>query len=292
MNMSELESWHDGPARRAIVDFVTKATTAGGADFVPPGERIATFDNDGTLWCEKPLYVQADFIFRKWKEMAAADESLLDRQPYKAVVEGDREWLGAVLDHVPELLKGVSEAFGGITTDEFESTVREFFDTVTHPTLGVAYTKVGYRPMRELLSYLEANGFRVFICTGGGRDFIRVVSDELYGIPREQVIGSSAPITLRDGKLVRDPGVEQPIDDGPGKPVHIFARTGRLPLLAGGNADGDAAMLATARFALLVHHDDGEREFAYDEGAEHALAAAKENGWTVVSMKDDFARVF
>lgn len=290
--MSELESWNDGPARSAIVDFVTKATTAGGADFVPPGERIATFDNDGTLWCEKPLYVQADFVFRKWKEMAAADKSLLDRQPYKAVVEGDREWLGAVLDHVPELLKGVSEAFGGITTDEFESTAREFFDTVTHPTLGVAYTKVGYRPMRELLAYLEAKGFRVFICTGGGRDFVRVVSDELYGIPREQVIGSSAPITLRDGKLVRDPGVEQPIDDGPGKPVHIFARTGRLPLLAGGNADGDAAMLASARFALLVHHDDGEREFAYDEGAEHALAAAKENGWTVVSMKDDFARVF
>ncbi len=289
--MSPLGSWNDGAAKQAILDFVTSATTDG-PGFVPSADRIATFDNDGTLWCEKPMYVQADFVLRKWGAMAASDPKLAGQQPYKAVAEGDREWLGSLLDHVPELIRGVSEAFGGITTDEFERAVREFFDTVTHPTLGVPYTKLTYRPMRELLALLETNDFRVFICTGGGRDFVRVVGEELYGIPREQVIGSSTPVEYSDGKLVRSTGVEQPVDDGPGKPVHIWARTGRLPLFAGGNSDGDIAMLESARFGLLVHHDDAEREFAYDTGAEKALAEAAKRGWTVASVRDDFATVF
>ena len=195
-----LSSWRPGPAKDAIVGFV-RSVTEPGDPFVPPAERIAAFDNDGTLWCEKPLYVQADFLFRRWKEMAAADPALLERQPYKAVVEGDREWLAGMLDHVPELLRGVAEACGGITTDAFEAQVRSFFDEARHPTLGVPYTQVGYRPMVELLRFLEANGFRSFICTGGGRDFVRVVAEEMYAIPREQVIGSATTLALAGRRL-------------------------------------------------------------------------------------------
>lgn len=259
---------------------------------MPPADRIAAFDNDGTLWAEKPLYVQVDFMFRRWKAMVAADPGLAAEQPYKAVVEGDRAWLAGMLDHVPELLKGLGAAFGGITTDAFEAEVRAFFAEARHATLGTPYTQVGYRPMIELLRYLETNDFKVFICTGGGRDFVRVVGEEMYGIPRERVIGSGPTTEYRDGAIHRLTGVEQPIDDGAGKPVHIWNRTGRLPLLAGGNSDGDYEMLASARFGLLVHHDDVAREFAYDAGAERALADAAGHGWTVASMKDDFATIF
>ena len=286
-----LPSWRDGAAKEAIRSFVRAVTTSGDA-FVPPPARLATFDNDGTLWCEKPMYVQADFIFRKWQAMAAADETLRERQPYKAVVEGDQAWLSSILDHVPVLVQGISEAFGEITTEAFEQEVDTFFRTATHPTLGVPYTELRYRPMRELLDYLRANDFSVYICSGGGRDFVRVVSEDLYGIAREQVIGSSGPIEYRDGVLVRTAGIELPVDDGPGKPVHIWSRTGRRPLLAAGNADGDIEMLSSASFALLVHHDDSAREFGYDAGAERALAAARSDGWTTVSMAGDFVTVF
>jgi phosphoserine phosphatase len=286
-----LPSWTDGAARAAIVDFVRSATEPGDS-FVTPPKRVATFDNDGTLWCEKPLYIQADFIFRRWKEMIAVEPELAREQPFKALAEGDAEWLGDVYEHVPELVKGVTAAFGGITAEAFETAVREFFTVGRHPTLGVPYAEVTYRPMRELLAFLQANDFAVYICSGGGRDFIRPVSEQLYGIPRERVIGSATMLEYRDGDLYRTDGVEQPIDDGPGKPVHIWTRTGRKPLLAGGNSDGDIQMLETARFSLLLHHDDDAREFAYDAGAERALAEAAERSWTVVSMKDDFATVF
>jgi phosphoserine phosphatase len=288
----QLASWNDTPTRTAILDFVERVTQEGGPDFVPPIDRIATFDNDGTLWCEKPMYAQADFVLRKWRAMTDADPSLADKQPYKAVVENDLAWLGALTDHVPELVRGVSEAFGGLTTEAFEAEAVEFFESVRHPTLGIPYPDAVYVPMRELLAFLESSGFRVFICSAGGRDFVRPVSERIYGIPRERVIGSSAPLELRDGALVRTEGVEQPIDDGPGKPVHIWARTGRRPLLAGGNADGDVEMLAHARFALLVRHDDAEREFDYTAGAEKALDSAAAHGWAVISIKNDWATVF
>jgi phosphoglycolate phosphatase-like HAD superfamily hydrolase len=291
MALEGLESWRDGAARHSILAFVSSVTTPG-PDFVPEVERIATFDNDGTLWCEKPTYVQADFVLRKWKAMATDDPSLAERQPYKALVEGDREWLASLTDHVPDLVRGISEAFAGLTTEAFEAAVLEFFDQARHPTLDVPYTDVAYAPMRELLALLEANDFRVFICSAGGRDFVRAVCEQIYGIPRERVIGSSAPVELQAGELVRMPGVEQPIDDGPGKPVHIWAHTGRKPLLAGGNADGDVEMLASATFSLLIHHDDSQREFSYDEGAEHALTEAEAHGWTVASMKSDFSTIF
>ena len=286
-----LASWTDGAARAAIVEFV-RSVSEPGDSYVAPPERIATFDNDGTLWCEKPLYPQADFVFRRWKAMIQADPDLAKEQPYKALAEGDTEWLSDVYAHVPELIKGVTAAYEGITVEAFETAVHEFFAAGRHPTLDAPYTKVTYRPMRELIAFLEANDFQVYICSAGGRDFVRPVAEQLYGIPRERVIGSATTLEFRDGNLYRTAGVEHPVDDGPGKPVHIWTRTGRKPLLAGGNADGDVQMLETARFAILLHHDDGAREFAYDAGAERALAEAAKRDWTVVSMKDDFSTIF
>ena len=286
-----LASWNDGKAKSDILAFIRSVTTPGDG-FVPPADRIATFDNDGTLWCEKPMYVQADFVFRRWKAMVEADPEKAKEQPYKALVENDRAWLAGLLDHVPELVKGVTEAYDWITVEAFEDAVRAFFAAASHPTLGRPYTQVGYQPMIELLGLLRANDFKVFICTGGGRDFVRPVAEAMYGVPRENVIGSATTLEYRAGNVYRTKGVEQPIDDGPGKPVHIWTRTGRMPLLAGGNSDGDVAMLETARFGILVHHDDAEREFAYDTGTEHALVEAAQRGWTVVSMKNDWSAVF
>jgi len=286
-----LPSWSQGDAKGAILEFV-ESVTRPGASSVPPAERIATFDNDGTLWCEKPQYVEAEFIFRRWQQIVQADPAKATEQPYKALVENDKAWLTNLLDDVPDLVKGVTEAYEGITVGAFEQAVRQFFATAAHPTLGLPYTKTGYRPMRELLDLLRAREFLVFICSGGGRDFMRPVSEQMYGIPRERVIGSATTVQYRDGDLYRTKDVEQPIDDGAGKPEHIWMRTGRTPLLAVGNADGDVPMLTTARFSILIRHDDAEREFAYDTGAEQALAGAKEHGWTVVSMRDDFKAVF
>jgi phosphoserine phosphatase len=295
MNGSELlPSWSEGAAKSAVLEFVESVSRPGAsyASYVPPADRIATFDNDGTLWCEKPQYGQADFLFRRWKHMIEADPAKAREQPYKAIAENDQAWLSNLLDHVPELVKGAGEAYEGITVGAFEQAVLEFFATATHPTLGLPYTKAGYRPMRELLDLLQAREFLVYICSGGGRDFMRPVSEQMYGIPRERVIGSAATVSYRDGELYRTKDVEQPIDDGTGKPEHIWMRTGRKPLLACGNADGDVPMLETARFGLLIRHDDASREFAYDTGAEKALAEARERGWTVVSMHNDFKVVF
>jgi FMN phosphatase YigB (HAD superfamily) len=286
-----LPSWRDGPAKRAILAFLRSVTEAGDT-FVAPAERIATFDNDGTLWCEKPAYIQADFLFRRWRQMVEEDPSRADEQPWKAVAEGDEAWLGAVADHIPELMKGIGTAYEGITVQAFAETVRAFFATASHPVYGVPYTEVTYRPMRELISLLRAHEFAVYVCSAGGRDFVRPVAEDLYGIPPHRVIGSASTLEYRDGEIYRTNGVEQPIADGPGKPVHIWTRTGARPLFAGGNADGDVAMLESARFGLVLRHDDGEREFAYDAGAERALARAAERGWTVVSMRDEFATIF
>ncbi len=287
----QLPSWTDGTAKAQILEFV-RSVTEPGASFVPPADRIAAFDNDGTLWCEKPMCPQADFLLRRWEEMVLAHPGLARKQPWKAVAGGDQAWLAGILAHVPELARGVTEAYAGITVEAFEKAVRAFFDTARHPVLGVRYTRLGYRPMRELIELLTASQFEVYICSAGGRDFVRAVAGQMYGIPRQRVIGSGATLEYRHGEVYRTRGVEQPVDDGPGKPVHIWTRTGRKPLLAGGNADGDAAMLRTARFGLLIRHDDAGREFAYDAGSEKALAKARERGWTVVSMQNDFKVVF
>lgn len=286
-----LNSWSDGATKSAILDFIRSVTTPGDT-FVAPADRIATFDNDGTLWCEKPGYVQADFLMRRLRQMAETDPSKRDTQPWKAAFDGDDGWLERIYDHIPELIEGVTEAYVGITTEAFEAEVREFFDTARHPTLGVPYTRVAYRPMIELLELLRANDFHVYICSAGGRDFVRVISHEVYGLARDKVIGSATTLEYRNGDLYRTKGIEHPIDDGPGKPVHIWRRTGRKPLFAAGNANGDIEMLELARFALLLHHDDAHREFAYDTGAEKALDRAQTDSWSVISMKDDFGTVF
>jgi phosphoserine phosphatase len=291
-----LDSWNDGEAKSRIVEFVRNVTTPGDG-FVPPAERIATFDNDGTLWCEKPNYVQAEFLMRRSTlaadaEAGAADPDVPRTEAGEPSRSGRRKRMADFLDRVPDLVSGVADAVKGMTTEAFEELVREFFDTATHPTLGVPYTHVAYRPMIELLELLQANDFHVYICTAGGRDFVRVVSEEVYGIPRDHVIGSAGTLEYRDGDIYRKKGIELPIDEGPGKPVHIWKRTGRKPLFACGNADGDTEMLEIAKFPLLIRHDDAEREFAYDMKAEKVQAEANDRGWTVVSMKEDFREVF
>jgi phosphoserine phosphatase len=296
MTEAPLGSWRDGPAKQAVLGFVTAAVTEGGEDFVPAADRIASFDNDGTLWVEQPLPPQFDFVFRRWAEEVKADPSLAERQPYKALLEKDMAFLEGVATQDPEvvgtLLKAFSRTWAGTTPEEFDAQVREWLETVHQPTLGVPYIDLVYKPMLELLELLSANEFRVFVCSGGGRDFMRVFAEETWGIHKENVIGTAAEYRFTDGKIVRAEQALGSLDVGPGKPEHIFAQTGRLPLLAGGNADVDIEMLEAAKFSLLVEHDDEEREFAYLKGAERSLSRAKELGWTVVSMKDEWSSVF
>lgn len=287
-----LPSWNDGDARRRIIAVIDAMTDPESGSYVEPDRRIATFDNDGTLWCEKPMYVQFMLLLTRWQQMAAADPSLREQQPYKAAVEGDHAWFADLYENITDLLRGAGEAFAGITPDEFDTAVRTFFDTARHPRFGVPLHHLTYVPMVELLHLLSESGFKVLITTGGGRDFVRVVSQELYGLPREAIIGSSPTLEYRDGNLYRTARLSGQIDDGPGKPVHIYERTGYTPALAGGNADGDIQMLQTAQFGLLVRHDDEQREYTYDAGSEKALSLAGQAGWLVVSMKDDFATIF
>jgi phosphoserine phosphatase len=300
-----LASWREGPTRRAIVDFVGRTV----AEQVPVAERVAVFDNDGTLWCEQPLPSQADFILRRLSEMADVDPDLRGRQPWKAAYDNDHTWLRTVLaEHyagddrqVPTLLDGILAAYDGIDVDDFEARSGAFLRTARHPTLGRRYVDCAYAPMVELLGYLEENGFTSYIASGGGRDFMRPISQEVYGIPRDRVIGSASTLTYTSspaGGTITHNAEADYLDDGPQKPVRIWSRIGRRPLLAAGNSNGDVPMLEFAHrddgatLRLLVDHDDAEREFAYSTGAERALAQAAEQGWTVVSMKDDWTRVF
>jgi phosphoglycolate phosphatase-like HAD superfamily hydrolase len=290
-----LTSWKNGPAKQAILDFVASATTPGPA-FVAVADRVATFDNDGTLWVEQPLPPQFDFVFRGWAQEVEHDPSLASQQPYKAIIEKDMTFFQGVATQDPEVVGTLLTAFArtwkGTTPEEFDAQVREWLRTVDQPKLGVPYIELVYTPMVELLEYLKAHEFRVFVCSGGGRDFMRVFAEETWGIFKENVIGTAAEYTYTDGRIVRAEHALGSLNVGPGKPEHIFAQTGRLPAFAGGNADVDIEMLQAATFAMLVNHDDEEREFAYTSGSEASLARAKELGWTVVSMKDDWITVF
>jgi phosphoglycolate phosphatase-like HAD superfamily hydrolase len=274
---------------------VASATTPGPGS-VEVADRIATFDNDRTLWVEQPLPPQFDFVFRKWGEEIKQDPSLASRQPYKAIIERDMAFFERVAVQDPEvvgtLLKAFTRTWAGTTPDEFDAQVREWLRTVKQPKLGVPYIELVYRPMLELLDLLKAHEFRVFVCSGGGRDFMRVFAEETWGIYKENVIGTAAEYTYADGKIVRAEHALGNLDVGPGKPEHIFAQTGRLPVFAGGNADVDIEMLEAARFSVLVNHDDDKREFGYTKGAEKSLDKANELGWTVVSMKNDWKTVF
>ena len=299
-----LPSWNDGPAKAAIVDFVARVTKEGGPDFVPAAERIATFDNDGTLWSEQPLYFQFIFMIDRVKALAPEHPEWQTEEPFHSVLAGDMK--GALASGEAGLVKMGMATHAGMTTDEFDKIVTDWLATARHPTLKRPYTELVYQPMLELLAYLRANGFKTYIVSGGGIEFMRTFSEKVYGVPPEQVIGSSikTKFELRDGKpvITRLPEIDF-IDDGPGKPVGIEKFIGRRPLAAFGNSDGDLQMLqwtaagAGPRLVLIVHHTDAEREWAYDRKSsigklDKALDEATARGWTVVSMKDDWKTIY
>ena len=305
-----LASWNEGAAKRAILDFVSGVTAADSPAFVPPAGRIATFDNDGTLWLEKPAYIQVLHALRAIGQMAADNPGLRDRQPFKAVYEEDLAWIDEVVsDYATDssayrtVAEGFAAGLEGTPVEAFEADALEFLSTTRDARFGRPYTQLTYKPMVELVHYLQSAGFDVYLSSGLGRDFMRAVCEEIYGIPRSMAIGSSVTFEYVEdargvAQVVRTREIEQPADDGPGKPVHIHRAIGRRPIMAAGNSSGDVYMLkyATghtgATLGLLVHHDDAEREYAYDGGAEEALRLAEAEGWIVVSMKDDWKTVF
>ncbi|MDX0408133.1 haloacid dehalogenase-like hydrolase [Sinorhizobium medicae] len=300
-----LPSWNDTAPKAAIVSFVEKVTKEGSPDFVPESERIAVFDNDGTLWVEHPMYVQLAFALDRVKAEAPSHPEWKDTQPFKAVLESDMKALAAAGEK--GLVELIMATHAGMTSDEFQKIVSEWIATARDPKFKKPYTELVYQPMLELLAYLRANGFKTFIVSGGGIEFVRPWAEKVYGIPPEQVVGSSikTQFEMRDGTptLFRLPQVDF-IDDKAGKPVGINAHIGRRPIAAFGNSDGDLEMLqwttmtgGTARFGMLIHHTDAEREYAYDRATEFgrldkALDAAALNKWTVVDMKADWKQIF
>lgn len=299
-----LPSWQDGHAKQAITGFVTEVTHAGSDDFVPPAQRIAVFDNDGTLWVEQPMYTQLAFVLDRLKILAPAHPEWTEQQPFKAALEGDLAALGAAGSE--GLLQLVIATHSGMTSAEFETTTLDWIGAARHPRFRQPYTQLVYQPMLELLEYLRGNDFKTFIVSGGGADFMRPWSEAVYGVPPEQVIGSEIAqrFELRDGVpvIVREPEVAF-IDDQAGKPVGIQRHIGRRPILAFGNSDGDIQMLQWTTGApgpslgLILHHTDAEREYAYDRGShfgrlDKALELAPENGWVLVSMKDAWLHLF
>ena len=299
-----LPSWNDTATKKSIIAFMQTVTKEGSPEFVPPSERIAVFDNDGTLWAEQPMYFQLFFAFDRVKTLAPMHPEWKDKQPFKAVLEDDLKTVLAGGEHA--LLEIVMATHAGNTTDEFSQTVKEWLATAKHPKSGRPFTDMVYQPMLELLAYLRANDFKTYIVSGGGIEFMRPWSERVYGIPPEQVIGSSikTKFEFHDGTpvLVRLPEINF-IDDKAGKPVGINQHIGRRPIAAFGNSDGDHQMLqwttagSGARFALLVHHTDADREWAYDRSSsighlDKALDEAQEKGWAVVDMKRDWKLIF
>jgi len=299
-----LASWNDGAAKLAIQGFVARVSKEGSPDFVPVPERIAVFDNDGTLWSEQPMYIQLAFTLDRVRELAPAHPEWKAKEPFKSVLSGDLK--AALGGGEKALVTLITATHAGMTSDEFTAIVERWFATAKHPKYGRPYTECVYQPMLEVLSYLRDNGFKTFIVSGGGIDFMRPITQKLYGIPPEQVVGSTEKLKfeLRDGKpvLVREPAIAF-VNDGPGKPVGIQTHIGRRPIAAFGNSDGDQQMLEwTAagpgpRLMLLVHHTDAAREVAYDRTSsigklDRALDEARAKNWVVTSMKDDWKTIF
>jgi len=299
-----LPAWSDGKAKQDIVGFVARVTTQGSPDYVPGPERIATFDNDGTLWAEQPMYFQLLFILDRVKALAPQHPEWKTAEPFASVLKGDLK--SALSGGDKALLEMFAATSTGMTTADFEATVSEWLAASRHPRFNQPFTAMVYQPMLELLAYLRANGFKTFIVSGGGIEFMRPWTERVYGIPPEQVVGSSGKVRfeMKDGKpvLTRLPEVDF-IDDGPGKPVGINLHIGRRPLMAFGNSDGDLQMLqwtaagSGARFMGIVHHTDAVREWAYDRQSsvgklDKALDEARARGWTVVDMKQDWKAVF
>ncbi len=300
-----LPSWNDGATKQSITTFVSRVTTQGGPDFVPADQRIATFDNDGTLWIEQPMYVQLAFILDRVKALAPQNPGWKTKQPFQAVLDGDLKALAASGEKGLMQLMAVTHA--GMTSEEFSKIASDWIASARDQRFKRPYTELVYQPMLELLAYLRANGFKTFIVSGGGIEFMRPWAEKIYGIPPEQVVGSSIKtrFEMRDGRpiLFRLPEINF-IDDKTGKPLGINQHIGRRPLAAFGNSDGDLEMLqyttlsgGGARFGLIVHHTDAEREYAYDRQShigklDKALDAAAINKWTVVDMKNDWKRIF
>ena len=299
-----LPSWNDGPAKRKVVEFVTKVADKNSGHYVRPAERIATFDNDGCLWSEQPMYFQLLFAVDRIKQLATKHPEWKTKEPFASVLKGDLKT--ALAGGEKAIAELVMTTHAGMTTDEFNKVVSDWLATAKHPKTGRRYTEMVYQPMLELLAYLRANGFKTFIVSGGGIEFMRSWTERVYGIPPEQVVGSSikTKFEVRDGKpvIVRLPELNF-IDDKAGKPVGINQHIGRRPIAAFGNSDGDFQMLqwTTAgdglRLGLLVHHTDGEREYKYDRDShigklDKGLDAASKKGWVVVSMKDDWKRIY
>jgi phosphoglycolate phosphatase-like HAD superfamily hydrolase len=300
-----LASWNDGPSKKSINDFVARVTQEGGPDYVKPEERIATFDHDGTLWAEQPMYFQIAFAMDRVRALAPKHPDWKTKQPFKAVLDRDIKALAALGE--TGFVKIMAVTHTGITTDDFSKIVADWIATARHPRFDRPYTDLVYQPMLELLSFLRANGFKTFIVSGGGVEFMRVFTERVYGIPPEQVVGSSGvvrfqlrsndkPVLLKEGKI-------EFVDDGPGKPVGINRFIGKRPVFAFGNSDGDQQMLewtaagSGARFMGLVHHTDAEREWAYDRKSyvgrlDKAWDEAVRRGWTVTNMKTEWKRVF
>jgi hypothetical protein len=301
-----LPSWNDGSAKQAIVTFVNETTTHGSATFVEPEERIATFDQDGTMWVEQPANTQLLFAFNQVSVMAAKDPKLKDVEPFKTVLSGDGAAIGKL--PLPELLKIVAGTHSGTTVEVFQQTAHGWLSTAQHPRFERVYTDLVYQPMLEVMRYLRASGYKTFIVTGGGQDFVRTYSERVYGVPRDQVVGSTGGVTFSydaSGKaiLTKDPKLLW-IDDKTAKPVDIHLMIGRRPVMAFGNADGDQAMLEYtqggdgARFMMLVRHDDATREYEYGPEStmspfsDALMARAMQGSWVVVSMKNDWKRIF
>lgn len=299
-----LPSWTDGATRSAILDFVSAVTTEGGPDFVAEPDRIAVFDNDGTLWAEKPVYVQLFFAFDRVKALAPQHPEWQTEEPFASILKGDLK--GALAGGHKALAEVIAATHAGMTTDQFAEEVAEWFSSAKNPEKHRLFSRMDYQPMIELLAYLRANGFRTFIVSGGGIDFMRVFSEELYGVPPSQVVGSSGKLKfeLQDGMPVLEklPEIDF-VDDGPGKPVGIAMHIGQEPILAFGNSDGDLQMLQYTclppglSFCAFVHHTDAKREWAYDRKSDvgrldKGLDAAAANGWTLVDMARDWKTVF
>lgn len=299
-----LPSWNDGPAKQAIIDFVAAVCEEAGHDYVAPADRIAVFDNDGTLWAEQPVYSQAFFALDEIARLAPDHPEWAGVEPWDSILSGDAARMASLSEE--DIAQALAVAFSGMPVEQYADNVAAWFADATHPVLQRPYRDLVYQPQLELLEFLSANGFTTWIVSGGGVDFMRVFSDDVYGIPPERVIGSASAVTWEtlDGEQVL---VKQPklgvYNDKHGKPINIHLSIGKRPILACGNSDGDYQMLqhtATGdgpSLMMLIHHDDGEREFAYDRvskigGLDAALDAANERGWSVVSMKDDWSVVF
>jgi len=295
-----LPSWNAGPAKRAITDFVERVTKEGGPDFVPPADRIATFDNDGTLWVEQPVYTEAIFTRDRVEELAAQHPDWKKQQPYAAVLNHDMKALATTGQKGMAQLLMVTHT--GMTVEDFDNTVSAWIVHAQHPRFKRPFTQCIYQPMVEVLAYLRQNGFKTYIVSGGEQEFMRPWTEKAYGIPKEQVIGTQIKTELKNGAILRLPQLDS-IDDGPGKPVNIARFIGKRPIVAFGNSDGDQQMLEYttggpgARLAVLVHHTDAQREYSYDRESKigtlnKALDEAQEKHWTVIDMKSDWKEIF